>query len=99
MIEKIPLELLFFSTALVLLYFLNPAQEHHSLCIINRLGFDFCPGCGLGRSIHYLMHGEFGKSFQIHPLGFFGFFVIIYRIYSLIIKIVNNKHIKIYDQR
>ncbi|ADY53850.1 hypothetical protein Pedsa_3315 [Pseudopedobacter saltans DSM 12145] len=89
--KKIPLELIFFSVALVLLYFLDASQQHESLCPLNRLGFSFCPGCGLGRSIHFFMHGEFNKSFQFHPLGFFAFFVITYRIYSLTRKTFINK--------
>ncbi|MFD1628902.1 DUF2752 domain-containing protein [Pseudopedobacter beijingensis] len=58
-------------------------EEHISLCPIHQLGFSFCPGCGLGRSIHYLMHGQWSLSWKMHPLGFFAFFVIISRICTL----------------
>ncbi|WP_245584771.1 DUF2752 domain-containing protein [Pedobacter glucosidilyticus] len=85
-IVKIPLELLFFSTAIIALYFLNPSQEHHSICPLAYFEIGFCPGCGLGRSIYYLLHFQFSASWKMHPLGFFAFFVIIVRIYTLIRK-------------
>ena len=30
------------------------------------LGFD-CPGCGLQRSIVFLLHGDFGEAFHMYP--------------------------------
>ncbi len=30
-----------------------------------------CPGCGSQRAIHYLLNGQFGKSFYQNPLLFF----------------------------
>jgi len=62
--------------------------EHFSFCIFNQLGIDFCPGCGIGRSISLFMHGEFALSFELHPLGIPAFFIIVYRIVSVVIKTV-----------
>jgi hypothetical protein len=85
-LNTFPLELLFFSAALTGLYFLNPSTAHVSFCPLAAMGLDFCPGCGLGRSIHYLMHGHLKTSLEMHPLGFFAFGVIILRRFNYIPK-------------
>lgn len=82
--KKIPLELLFFCGALVCLFFLDDKQPHVSLCPLAAIDFKYCPGCGLGHAIHYLLHLKFQQSWDAHPLGFFAVPVIIYRIYCLI---------------
>jgi hypothetical protein len=70
--------------ALILLAFMNPSSSvHHSLCIFKFMGFEFCPGCGIGHSINYLLHGDLSNSFRAHPLGVFALSVILYRIYQL----------------
>jgi hypothetical protein len=84
-----PFELLFFTAALIGLYFLDSSAVHISFCPLAAMGLDFCPGCGLGRSIHSLMHGHFKTSLEMHPLGFFAFGVIILRIYTLTRKRFN----------
>lgn len=89
--SKIPIELLFFSGGLIFLYFINPNKTHASICPLAYLGFDFCPGCGLGRSLFYLMHFQFQQSWAMHPLGFLSFFVITYRVYTLTRNIFNQK--------
>ena len=89
--RQIPIELLFFSLGLLFLYFINPNKIHSSICPFANLGFVFCPGCGLGRSLYYLMHFQVGKSWEMHPLGFFGFAVITFRIYTLTRNILNQK--------
>ena len=54
------LELVTWVAALILLAFMNPSSgAHHSLCIFKFMGFEFCPGCGIGHSINYLLHGDF----------------------------------------
>jgi hypothetical protein len=78
------LELLFWITGLVMLFFINPVSQHFSLCPLSNLGFDFCPGCGIGRSIHYAMWFNFAKSFAMHPLGIFALLIITFRIFKLI---------------
>ena len=57
---------------------------HFALCPLHYLGFDFCPGCGLGRSISYLMHGEVVNALSMHPLGLFALIILTYRIVQLI---------------
>lgn len=78
-----PLEFLFFASALVALYFANINGSQYSLCPLKALKINFCPGCGLGHSLHFIMHGHFKLAWQAHPIGFFAFPVIIYRICTL----------------
>lgn len=60
------------------------AEGHLSLCFFKWIGVSFCPGCGLGHSISWLLHGDIKQSLQAHPLGFFAAVVLIHRIYILI---------------
>jgi Protein of unknown function (DUF2752) len=61
----------------------NPqADGHFTLCPLYNLGFDFCPGCGLGNSISYLFHGQLRQSFAAHPLGIFAVIVLSLRIFQ-----------------
>ena len=67
-------------TSLAIYY---PSGEHVSLCPLYQLGVDFCPGCGLGRSISYVLHGEIVPSLKTHPLGIFAVIVLSLRIIKL----------------
>src|SRR5690606_41481389 len=59
----VPPEALFWAVALIALAFYQPAaQNHFTLCPLSNLGFDFCPGCGLGKSIAWLFKGEILRS-------------------------------------
>jgi len=51
--------------ALILLYFL-PGGSEQSWCLYHALGIEWCPGCGLGRGIHELLHGNFQASWELH---------------------------------
>lgn len=78
-------ELIFWATALIALFTINPSQESHfSLCLFKNLGLQFCPGCGLGHSISYLLHGYLKASINAHPLGIIAFLIILNRIFQLI---------------
>jgi len=61
-----------------------PGNTHFTICPIKNLGFDFCPGCGLGNSVSYFFHGDFYRSFTAHPLGIFAVVVLLFRIVFLI---------------
>ena len=77
-------ELIFWLTALASLAIFNPAdQSHFSLCIFKLAGITWCPGCGMGHSISWLLHGNFQASFKAHWLGLPALGVIFYRIYYL----------------
>ncbi|MBL6447265.1 DUF2752 domain-containing protein [Fulvivirga sp. 29W222] len=68
------------------------SPAHFSLCPLNNLGFDFCPGCGLGRSISHAFHGQFTASFDSHPLGLFAIIILSYRIISLSFYSIKTKN-------
>ncbi len=82
-------------SALLFLLFIDPNKEQiFSLCLFHNLGIDFCLGCGIGRSISFLYHGDIINSFNMHPLGVFAFFTILYRIVTLQISLLKNNKIK-----
>ncbi len=70
-------EVIFWVTALLLLACMKPdVDAHYSFCILKFIGFQKCPGCGLGHSISFLFHGDIRKSLDAHPLGIFALIVI-----------------------
>ncbi|WP_370647604.1 DUF2752 domain-containing protein [Rhodohalobacter sp. 614A] len=71
-------------SGLLLMAFLDPFSQAPSICPIDRLGFDFCPGCGLGKSIAFAARGNLSASFQSHPLGLFAILIILARIGSIL---------------
>ena len=79
-------EWLFWITALVLLFFMQADTSSPSLCIFKWLNIDHCPGCGLGHSIHYALHGQFAVSFKYHPMGIAAVLIILNRIKQLSFK-------------
>lgn len=90
-IKSFPIELLFWVMALVLLATANPHEHHFTLCPLANLGFDWCPGCGLGRSITALFHGDVNKSFAQHWLGIPALLLIAHRIYQLANQLFNKE--------
>ena len=65
---------------------INPAKQHLTICVFHYLGASWCPGCGIGRSISYLLHGDWQNSISTHWLGTFALLIIVYRILQLIIN-------------
>lgn len=89
--KSFPVELFFWLLALVLLATANPHEHHFSLCPLANLGFNWCPGCGLGRSITALFHGDIAASFAQHWLGIPAVILIGYRIYQLSTQLFNKE--------
>jgi hypothetical protein len=88
----VPHEAFIWIAGLAVLVFYHPGEDQHvSLCLFNALGFKYCPGCGLGRSIALFIHGDFYRSLQIHPLGPFALAVLLYRIYQLMKSFFREK--------
>lgn len=80
-----PIESLIWTIGLVALAVFNPTDSSgsFSLCIIHQMGFDFCPGCGLGHSIAWLFNGDISASIEAHILGPFAVIILISRIFKL----------------
>jgi hypothetical protein len=83
-ISGMNIEVIVFSGGLLFLSIINPSHDHFSICLFNLAGINFCPGCGLGRSISYLLHFNIYESVRTHPLGIPAFLIIIHRIISLL---------------
>jgi len=63
-------ELFIWAAALIFLYGLQTdGREHFTLCIFSWLGIDYCPGCGIGRSIHAALHFDWQTSWHYHWFG------------------------------
>lgn len=82
-------------SGLLLMVFLDPMSQAQSFCPAKRLNFEFCPGCGLGRSIAFLFKGEILTSIQTHPAGIMAVLFIPVRIVTIFqrnhkIKNTNN---------
>lgn len=82
MLKRIPVELLVWVTGLLLLAFMETGG-HFTLCPLKNAGWDFCPGCGLGRSISLLFKGDLTASLEVHPLGIFAVIILSFRILNL----------------
>lgn len=81
--RHIPLEAVIWTLALIVLAIYTPTGDHIVICPLANLGFDFCPGCGLGRAISFLFRGDVKHSFEAHPLGIFALIVLSFRIVKL----------------
>lgn len=83
------LEAFIWSGALIYLALINPyADGHLNLCAFNAIGIENCPGCGLGKSISMIFHGDLLHSIESHPLGLIAILLIVYRI----ITVIYNNH-------
>ncbi len=82
--------------AMILLSWFPPSSgSQFSFCILKLLGFDHCPGCGIGHAMGYFIRGNFTASFESHPLGSFAVIIIMSRIYTLLrLHIFPNKNYK-----
>ena len=65
-------------------------HSNFTICPLKLLGLEYCPGCGLGLSIHYLFSFSLKESFNAHPLGSAALIVIIHRIYSLQLGLITE---------
>lgn len=79
-------ECLIWVAALLALGFSDPGGTHYSLCVFRWLGWEHCPGCGLGHSIAFLLRGDLASSFHSHPLGPFALAILLHRIGVLSIR-------------
>ena len=90
-IRRIGVEPILWSAGLLMICLLGPSSGPHlTICPFALAGIDFCPGCGLGRSIALLVRGEFAASFQAHWFGLPATAILLTR--SLSLGIRNWKH-------
>lgn len=89
----IGIEPVVWAIGLVFLAIHNPyVQSEFSICPLKNLGFHYCPGCGLGRSISFFLHGNLMESFRTHILGIPATILLFLRIVTLPLKsIARNK--------
>ncbi|MFC3881152.1 DUF2752 domain-containing protein [Algoriphagus namhaensis] len=89
-LQRVPLELIFWIGSLISILMINPdSSTHFTLCPLSQLGFEWCPGCGLGRSMNLLARGHLAESWSMHQLAMLAYVVIFSRIWTLI---KNLKH-------
>lgn len=71
--------------SLIVLASLDPATVGGIiLCPLRIAGIEHCPGCGLGRSVSFLLHGDIVQSLRSHLLGIPATILLLYRIASMI---------------
>ena len=78
-------EILFWISALIALGFSDPSKTHFTLCPFRLAGITWCPGCGIGHAIAYLLQGQIKASFHAHWLGIPALGVLFFRIYTLLV--------------
>ena len=89
--RRVGLEAVVWIGAFAYLAIHNPyTQSEFTLCPLKNLGFHYCPGCGLGRSISFLLHGDVIRSFQTHILGVPATIVLISRTVSQLGKAIRK---------
>jgi len=72
------------SSLLYLAFLVNPYEAHFTICPLSNLGFEHCPGCGLGNSIALIFKGQFSQSFNTHILSIPALLIILHRIFAII---------------
>lgn len=77
-------ELLFWIGTLIFLGITASPASHFSFCLIKLSGIPWCPGCGIGHAIGYLLQGHLRLSWEAHVLGIPALLVILNRIYNLL---------------
>ena len=87
--NRIPFEALIWVAALSALA-MSTNEAHFTICPLKNAGVDFCPGCGLGRSISLFFHGEILASLQSHPLGIFAVIILSFRVVNLTKQYIRN---------
>jgi hypothetical protein len=80
----VPWEAIAWMLGIIALAVFEPGRDQHIVvCPFALAGIDFCPGCGLGRSISLLLHGEWRESFSAHVMGLPALIILSYRIVQL----------------
>ncbi len=82
------------TVAIIYLAVIDPLQDSQvSFCVLDNLGFKHCPGCGLGRSVSYILHGDITSGWETHKAGLLALPVLLYRIGQ-----ISYNQIKVFKQ-
>jgi hypothetical protein len=93
-ISYVGFEPIVWTAAFVFLAIHNPyTQSEFSFCPLKDLGFHYCPGCGLGRSISFLLHGNLTESLHTHILGIPATIVLLFRTLTLLSKTIKRNRV------
>jgi hypothetical protein len=76
--------------ALVFLYAMDSDSVSSSLCLFRFMGFENCPGCGLGHAIREALHLNFSKSVEAHIMGIPAAFTLIFFIIRTFISSIKQ---------
>lgn len=94
-IQEIDIESILWLSAFLYLAVINPYEPRHlSFCLFSLAGIENCPGCGLGKSISMIFHGDFIGSLKSHPLGIPALLLIARRIFQLVRNRITKKSTK-----
>ena len=88
---KSHIEWLAFLFGLILMGTLDPTVQGTSLCLLDFIGIDFCPGDGLGHSIAWLFRGEWSNSIKANLFGPLAVVILSLRILHIWKDLLNNK--------
>ncbi len=84
-----------FTLGLVLLAMMDPTTTSGpGLCLLENLGFEYCPGDGLGHSISFTFRGQLSNALQANILGPFAIIILGSRILYLLFKNKSNYYKK-----
>ncbi|MEM1097089.1 MAG: DUF2752 domain-containing protein [Bacteroidota bacterium] len=85
MIRRIPFEAVIWTAGLIALACTDPNEPGlFELCAFKWVGFEWCPGCGLGHAVAHLFRGEWLASWNAHPLGGPALLILVGRIATLV---------------
>ncbi|MXV14143.1 DUF2752 domain-containing protein [Hufsiella ginkgonis] len=93
MLKRFPFELVCWLGGLLFLAVANPGETHFTVCPLALAGLNWCPGCGLGRSVSALLHGDLRASFGYHWLGLPATVILTHRILILFKNYLNSLRI------
>jgi len=76
----------------VYLYVFNPAGSGiYPICPFHALTGLHCPGCGTGRAMHQLLHGNLGAAMRLNPLAVIMLPPLVYGMLSIGLQTVGRK--------
>ena len=75
----------------LVIYYMLTHEVFHAFCPMVIVTGLPCPGCGMSRSIFYLLTGQFGRSFALSP---FAIFWILLGSWFVYVRYVKGKRVK-----